>query len=518
MSAVAHSGFDYVVVGGGTAGSLLAARLSEGASARVCLIEAGDWARHPAMNAPMLNFITSALRGYQWDWQTEPDPGLAGRRLSFVQARVVGGGSSINGMLHAAGDADDYAAWDTPGWRYDDVAPFIERTADELRTAPAGPLLPLCEMFLAAAEGAGHPRLSTLAGRSADGVGYFDYAIDRGRRSAVAARHLRPALRRPNLTMLRSAQVLKVLLEGERAIGVEVLHAGEIRQVRASSEVILCAGGLGSPRLLLLSGIGPAEKLARAGIKPRVDRRDVGRNLQNHVRVKLAYRTRGARTARDFISPVQAIKAGLEYLTGAGVLGRSILSAGGLIRSRAEVPAPDIGVIFSPGLMGTGSGLLGPIPREHGFSVFVRQARPWSRGELYLKSADPTAAPAIETRYFSDPRDMPVMVKGLHATRAIFARSEIARVIAQHDTSEITPSAIAHTAGHAFHPVGACRIGADAESVVDPTLRVRGVEGLRIADTSVIPTIPKGGTNAPAMVIAERAAAFISRRTGSAAR
>jgi choline dehydrogenase len=502
-------GFDYVVVGGGTAGCVLASRLSEDAAARVCLIEAGGRARHPAAGVPMLNFITSALAGYQWGWRAEPDRGLAGRQLSYAQAKVLGGGSAINGMLHAPGDAEDYAAWRVPGWGYDDVAPFAARAADRLHVAPAGALTPLCEMFLAAAEGAGHPRLASLAGRTADGVGYFDYAIHRGRRSAVAGRYLDPSRRRANLTVLSRAQVLRVLIEGGRAVGVEVLQDGSVRDVRAGSEVTLCAGGLGSPRLLMLSGIGPAEDLAKAGIAALVDRSEVGGNLQNHVRIKLAYRTQDTPTVRDLMSPMAAIKAGMSYVIGHGALGRSVLTAGGLIRSAPGLAEPDIGVIFSPGLMGAGAGLLGPVPREDGFSVFVRQARPWSRGALRLGSADPLAAPIIETRYFSDQRDMAVFLGGLRRTRAIFARPEIARVIAKGDESELTPETVARTAGHAFHPSGACRLGHDADSVVDADLRVRGVERLRIADSSVIPVIPKAGTNAPAMIIAERAAAMM---------
>jgi choline dehydrogenase len=271
--------------------------------------------------------------------------------------------------------------------------------------------------------------------------------------------------------------------------------------------VLVTAGAIGTPKLLMLSGVGPAEHLLGHGLGVRVDAPAVGRNHQNHVRQKLGYTTRDPVTAYGLISPPALAKAGVAYLAGGrGALGRSALTAGGLLRSAPDLAVPDTGVIFSPGLMGAGRGPLGPLPRRHGFSAFVRQARPWSRGEVRLRSADPLAAPGIDTRYFSDPRDMPALIEGVRRVKEIFARPEIAAVVEQADNSELTPQAVARTAAHAFHPVGTCAVGA----VVDEALRVRGVDGLRVADASVIPVIPKGGTNAPAIMIGERAAALIA--------
>lgn len=489
-------GFDYVVVGGGTAGCVVAARLAEDFAATVCLIEAGGWPRHPAVPAPLLNFITSGLAAYQWGYWTEPNPQAGGRALPFPQARVVGGGSSINGMLYERGDRDDYDAWGAPGWRYDQVRSWFERAeADRVRLSDGAALTPLCSAFLDAAKAAAAPP---------DQFDYLAYSIGNGRRSSTAQAYLG---RRPkNLTIMTGAQTSKIRLEGGRASGVEVIRKGAVLQVRADREVIVCAGGIGSPRLLMLSGIGPADALRALGLDVRVDLPDVGRNLQNHIRQKLAYETKGAVSAYSFLNPVSMAAAGLSYIGGrGGLLGRSVLTVGGLLRSAPDLTQPDIGLIFSPALMGTGVGALGMLPKAHGFSLFVRLARPWSRGEVRLRSADPLEAPIIDTRYFSDPRDMPALIAGVERMRAICTRPEIARFIARADQSEVTSEVLAATVSHAFHPVGTCAISA----VVDESLRVRGVEGLRIADASVIPMLPKAGTNAPAIMIGERAAALV---------
>jgi choline dehydrogenase len=514
----ARSTFDYLVVGGGTAGCVVAARLSADPAVTVCLLEAGGRARHPAMSVPLMNFITSGLPQHQWGYLTDPDRGLAGRSLRFVQARVLGGGSAINGMLYSRGDRDDFEAWACPDWRYQAVRPYFERAEARpggIEISRGAALTPACELFLAATAAAGHRRLHDMNGEEAEGFGYFDYSIGRGRRSGTMDGYLRQAEERPNLTVMTGTQALKVRLEGGRAVGVQALRGGVVVELAARSEVVVCAGAINSPRLLMLSGLGPAEDLRALGIAVALDRPEVGGNLQNHTRQKLGFTTRRPITAYGLLAPTALVEAVAAYaLRRRGALGRSVLTAGGLLRSSPQAEGPDIGVIFTPGLMTPGSGL-GMLPRAHGFSLFVRNARPWSRGKVRLRSADPLEAPRIATGYFQDPRDMTALLGGLARVKAILAQSAMAEVIDRAQDPEPTAQSIARSASHAYHPVGTLRMGLDDDAVVDEQLRVRGVEGLRIADASVIPVIPKAGTNAPTIMIGERAAALIRGEAGA---
>lgn len=522
---------DYVVVGAGSAGCVLAHRLSADPSIRVVLLEAGgrDW--NPWIHIPVGYFKTMHNPAVDWCYKTEPDEGLNGRRLDWPRGKVLGGSSSLNGLLYVRGQPQDYDRWrqmGNVGWGWDDVLPLFkraegqERGADEYHGAD-GPLAvsnmrlsrPICDAWVAAAQGAGYAFNSDYNGASQEGVGYFQLTARNGRRCSAAVAYLNPARRRPNLRIVTRAQVTRVVIENGRATGVTYHDgSGTEQQVRASSEVILSAGAIGSPQLLMLSGVGEAAHLREHGIGVAADLPGVGQNLQDHLQARLVFRC-NEKTLNDEVRSL-ANQAGiaLRYaMFRSGPMAMAASLATGFIRTSANLETPDIQFHVQPWSADS------PGEGVHSFSAFttsVCQLRPESRGEIRLKSADPTTYPAICPNYLATETDQRTIVEGIKIARRIAERAPLTSKI----TEEYRPGLAARTdadllewarnsATTIYHPTGTCKMGSGRSAVVDARLRVHGIVGLRVADCSIMPEIVSGNTNAPAIMIGEKASDMI---------
>jgi len=531
--------FDYVIVGAGAAGCVLAARLSEDPSVRVALLEAGPADRSPLLRIPGANVVTGADPRLQWNYQGEAEQYLDGRTLPWAQGKVLGGSSSINGMMVLRGHHRDYDGWRAAGcvgWGADDVLPYFRKA--ETNERGAGPLhgghgplhvsrgrstAPICEIFLQGAAQAGHVLVDDLSAAPEAGFGHIDMSIRDGVRSSTSSAYLRPVRRRANLTVMTGALATRVLVEHGRATGVEYLADGQRHVTRACKEVILAGGAVNSPQLLMLSGIGPADELSALGLRVLVDAPEVGRNLQNHPSYRLMYTCAKPVTAYRYVRPWRALGVGVEYLLARrGPLSRGLFPTAGFIRSdetgTVDGP-PDIQVCMAPALIiRRGPGVMGVLPQRHGFTLLINQGTPYSRGEIRLRSADPTVAPRIDGRYFSDPRDLGVVVRGIQKVRNMMRAPALSACI----EGEIQPRGpiggiadleadIRATCGSHYHPAGTCRMGADERAVLDPELRVRGIEGLRVIDASVMPTLVGASTFATTVMIAEKGADLITR-------
>lgn len=529
----AESRYDYVIVGGGTAGCVLASRLSEDPSVRVALVEAGPRDRSPLLTVPAGVIKVAGDPRFNWGYMTEPQAELGGRRLPFVQARVLGGGSSINGMVYTRGMASDYDSWrdlGVEGWDHEALLPYFMRSEHSdtdspdrgrdgpLATTRARPALGVVEDIVEAMRRAGYAWVEDLASAEPDGFGRYDWAISKGRRSSSASSFGGLRGGRPNLHLLVNARAKRVLLERDRADLIEIEELGAERLLRAEREIILCAGAIGSAALLLRSGIGPADQLREAGVTVQREHPQVGRNLSNHMSYRLEYRYGRPTTARRFLTPWGGLGALLGYAIGRrGFLGHGTSPLGGFFRSDPALPRPDMQLFVAPVLFGTGPGVRGLLPDEHGFSLSISQGVPWSRGAMWLQPGHPNAAPAIDPAAFRDRRDLEATIDAIGRMRDLAGGLPLAR----HITGERRPGAAVRTRGEIedavrrearpyFHPVGTCRMGrAVGDSVTDSQLRVHGIEGLRVADASVMPRLVNGNLNAPVMMIAERAADFI---------
>jgi choline dehydrogenase len=521
---------DYLIIGAGAAGSLLANRLS--ADASVLLVEAGgrDW--NPLIRVPLLAGFLYYLPALNWGYATTPQSGLDGRVIAWPRGRVLGGSTAINGMMYIRGHRSDYDAWEDQGltgWGYDAVLPFFkafERNLShpagdafhgrhgELITEKARACHPIYDVWLDAARQAGFRSNSDFNGADQEGVGVYDFNIANGRRVSAASAFLAPVLATRRLSIATRTVVTRLLFEGTRCVGAEAIRRGRRVLLKARREVIVCAGAVNSPALLQHSGIGAGDLLTRLGIKMIADRPEVGSNLQDHLGVYVQHRCLQPITLYSLMRPDRALWAGARALFfGRGPASSIPLEVGGFLRTRPELPIPDAHVTAVPGLSlaATQKGQF-----EHGFLTNIYQLRPRSRGYVRICSRDPLAAPEIEPRYLSAEEDLRCLRDGVRLVRRIHQQSALDR----YRGTELAPgeeiesdaqidSWIRGTAGTIFHPVGTCRLGADNSSVVDPQLRVRGVQGLRVADASVMPTIIGGNTSAPTMMIAERAAAFI---------
>lgn len=512
---------DIVIVGSGTAGCVLASRLTEDPDLAVLLIEAGPRSRKLEIKVPAA--FSKLYRGkLDWGDSTVPQEALDGRQIVFPRGRVLGGSAAMNAMMVLRGNPADYDAWaraGCPGWSWAEIEPAFARSAEgsfplaELRDRHV-----LTEAFVHAAQAAGIPFASDLNGEDNAGVGYVPVSQRRGRRFSVADGYLRPALRRPNLTVVTEALVTRVLVERGRALGVAYRldnRSGDADyEALAEREVVLCAGAIGTPHLLQLSGIGPREPLENAGVDVVHELPGVGANLLDHLAGGIFARTEGAAT----LASAESFRNLANWaLRGRGPLTSNVGEAVAFVRSRAGLVSPDLELLFAPVLFEE-EGL--KQPTEDGLTLGVVLLQPRSAGTVTLRSSDPSEPPAIDPRYLTDPggEDLRMLLQGLRLARRVLAQEPLAEFVAE----ELLPGASARTdeelAAHIratsqtlYHPSATCRMGTDSGAVVDPKLRVRGIEGLRVADASVIPRLPSGHTNWPTVMVAERAAELVAR-------
>ena len=512
--------------------------MSEDHDKQVCLIEAGGRNSSLLFKLPGLGFAVGAHPRYNWNFLTEPIPTMADRALPYLQGRVLGGSSSINGMIYTRGHSSDYDHWrqlGCEGWAGADVLTYFKKSEDNARGAgqwhgaggplnvrPAKPRLEICEAFLAAARDAGFPVLDDLNCDANEGFGYYDVNAGNGRRMSTAEAFLKPAAKRSNLTILTDTQALGVITENDRAAGVNVLARTGERRIIAERETILCAGAVKSAHLLMLSGIGPADALRDHGIAVVHDSPNVGRGLQNHACYRTQYLCNAPVTASGQAEPFNAIKAGIEYLVRrTGPLAESYATTGGFFRTDPSLEIADAQVVLLSALAPTSAGgsrfsIRDLLPQQHGFGLTIYQGSPHSRGRISLASADPLTQPRIAPGYFTDPRDIDVLKKAVNMMRDMMRQPAIARYIAK----ELLPGEavqndadleadIRRNGATAYHQCGTCAMGGQDTSVLSPDLKVRGIDGLRVADTSIIPRIPNAALHAPTIMIGEKAAALI---------
>ena len=530
---------DYAIVGAGSAGCVLANRLSADPERSVLLIEAGGRDRNPLFRLPMLMGRLFHSGIYNWRYHTEPVPALDGRSLYWPRGKVLGGSSTINGMVYVRGNRHDYDRWaqmGLPGWSWDDVLPAFLRSeahvqrggawhhaAGELTVCRARGTNPLFDLFIEAGREAGHPVNDDFNGAEQEGCGRYDFTIRRGKRWSTSYAFLRPVRRRRNLGVLTGALTLRVLVERGRATGVEIARGGRLLRVHAAREVILCAGTVNSPQILMLSGIGPPAELERHGLEVVHDLPGVGRNLQDHVDCVLAWEcTKPVTLYRDLRADRLALSVARGLLFGDGVATTFPYEAGAFLKTRPELAAPDVQLHFMPALEKTAN-LHFPNPfrrtpaeANHGLTVRVGPLVPESRGTITLRSADPAEPPRIQPNYLESDADRETMVAGVRIVRDIMGRPALAayrgRELAPGEavrTGEDVVAWLRSAAMTTFHPVGTCKMGIDPMAVVDARLKVHGIEGLRVADASVMPVITSGNTNAPAIMIGEKAAGFV---------
>jgi choline dehydrogenase len=527
--------FDYVIVGAGTAGCVLAGRLAEDLDVRVCVIEAGGSERHPLIRTPAMVAAAIATRRLNWRFETTPQAQLQGRRIPQPRGKVVGGSGSINGMVYSRGhplDYDDWAAAGAGGWSYACVLPYFIRSENNQdlpasmyhgRSGPMNVRWParpnrLNSDFIAATQSLGFRRSADFTGADSEGVGLRQGSIRAGTRESTARAFLRPALRRGNVTLYCEALALRVIVENGRAVGVVYERGGERHEVRALREVILSAGALQTPQLLLLSGIGAAAELKAAGIVPVHDLPGVGRNLHDHLACPVLMRSPDS---TSYGISVRALPRGiwnlLEYLMlRRGPLASNVFESVAFLKTAAGLDRPDVQFVFQPAARPRPSF---PLPVGHGFAISPVGLYPKSRGRVTVSGPDPHVAPRIDPALLSVEADIEPLIRAIKLSRRILAMPNFARYRA----TEVAPGArvqsdaeiadfIRSTAYTVHHQVGTCRMGSGAEAVVDPQLRLLGLAGLRVADASVMPSIVGGNTNAVVVMIAEKAADLIRQR------
>ena len=518
---------DYVIVGAGSAGCVLANRLTEDPRTTAVLLEAGPSDRHLYVHVPAAT-VKLFKTERDWNYATEPQAQAAGRTLYWPRGKMLGGSSSMNYSMYVRGHRADYDAWagrGNPGWGFEDVVPYFKRGERNQRGASAyhghqGPLWvsdlrsvnPLTQAFVAGGAAVGLTQNPDVGGAEPEGIGLTQVTQKKGRRCSAAVAYLQPARGRRNLEVITGAHATRVLLEGRRAVGVSYRRDGTEHTARAAREVVLSAGTVNSPQLLMLSGIGPAGHLREHGIPVAQDLPGVGENLQDHLMVPVIYRCPEPVT----MSNAETFANLLRWL----ILGRGPYTSSGaeacaFVRSRPDLPAPDLELILVTCIYR--NHYLQPPPRdEHGFSIVVVLLQPKSAGRIRLRSADPLAPPRIHADYLSDPDELRAAVDGITLARRIVA----ARPLDRYRGDELDPGPAcqgapaleAYVRGHCeslYHPVGTCAMGCHPLAVVDATLRVRGIEGLRVVDASIMPVIIRGHTNAPTMMIAEKAADLI---------
>jgi choline dehydrogenase len=523
--------FDYIVVGAGSAGCVLASRLSESGRHSVLLLEAGPKDRHIWIHIPLGYGKLFKEKTVNWMYQTEPEPGLDGRSVFQPRGKVLGGSSSINGLLYVRGQHEDYDRWrqrGNIGWAYEDVLPYFKKAENQQRGAndyhgAGGPLSvsdwrhddPLSEAFVKAAVETGIPYNPDFNGATQEGAGFFQTTTRRGRRASSAFSYLRPAKGRGNLRIETDALAQRLLFEGRRARAVEFRQRGAVRTARARKEILVSGGAYNSPQLLQLSGVGPAELLKQHGIDVVMDAPGVGNDLQDHLQVRIVTHCSQRITLNDIINhPLRRVAAGARYAAfRKGPLTIAAGTSGAFFKTDPRLATPDIQIHFIP----FSTDKMGEqLHTFSGFSASVCQLRPESRGSLRIRSADPAAPPEIRINYLATETDRRANIDGLRILRKILA----APALKPYVVDEVYPGAklvsdddllafCRQTGSTVYHPTSTCRMGRDALAVVDERLRVRGIEGLRVVDASIMPDLVSGNTNAPVIMIAEKASDMI---------
>ncbi|MBX4907184.1 MULTISPECIES: GMC family oxidoreductase N-terminal domain-containing protein [Rhizobium] len=523
-------GFDYIITGAGPAGCVLASRLSEDPDVKVLLLEAGggDW--NPLFHMPA-GFAKMTKGVASWGWETVPQRHMKGRVLRYTQAKIIGGGSSINAQLYTRGNAADYDLWASEdgcaGWDYRSILPYFKRAEDNQRFAddyhayggplgvsmPAAPL-PICDAYIRAGQELGIPYNHDFNGRQQAGVGFYQLTQRNRRRSSASFAYLSPIRNRKNLTIRTGARVVRILLEAGRAVGVEIATGHGLEVVRAEREVLVSSGAIGSPKLLLQSGIGPADHLTAVGVKPLHDLPGVGGNLQDHLDLFVIAECTGDHTYDGVAKLHRTLWAGIQYvLFRTGPVASSLFETGGFWYADPNAPSPDIQFH-----LGLGSGIEAGVERLKNAGVTLNSAylHPRSRGTVRLSSADPAVAPLIDPNYWSDPHDRKMSLEGLKIAREIMQQAALKPYV----MAERLPGPKVMTDEQLFdygcasaktdhHPVGTCKMGTGPDAVVGLDLKVHGLEGLRVCDSSVMPRVPSCNTNAPTIMVGEKGSDLI---------
>ena len=529
---------DYLIVGSGAAGAIVAARLSENPDASVILLEAGGKNNSLLLRVPGLGFAAANHPKYNWGFEAEPSPAMDNRKLIWLQGRVLGGSSSINGMIYTRGHSREYDIWrkmGCEGWGSNDVLPYFKRLesfedSNSRELGKEGPVsirkakpdLEICDAFLQAARDEGYPILSDMNSDVTEGFGFYDINAGTGRRMSAATSYLEPISKRRNLMVIPHAQVVKILIENNSANGVEFFWKGKFRQLFAGKEVVLSSGAIKTPQLLMLSGIGPENELEKFGIKVKLNSPKVGKTLQNHVCYRPQYLCSAPISSSKHLQPLNILRAGMKYVFDkSGPLAETYAVAGGFLKTDKTLEVPDAQVVLLSALGPTKTGGAGYkirdlLPDEHGFGLTVYQGSPRSRGSVTLRSPDPFDQPLITSGYFSDPYDMEVLKTAVKKMRKMMKQPAISQFIKKElapgediEDEKSLEKEIRRNGATAYHQCASCAMGPEDDSVLNEKLQVRGIDKLRIADASVMPRIPNAALHAPSMMIGEKAAALI---------